>query len=85
MAALRQFIYGYQAESTIGQIRTQVFRKTINLPISWFERPENQPEIITSKLTANCRAVHHFTGRYIAHTIIILASVTLSVIGSIVF
>ena len=62
-----------------------VIVKLLNLPLSWFEREENQYEKVIMKLTSNCKIIHSFFSLELAAFTILLANIIFSLIGALYF
>jgi ABC-type multidrug transport system fused ATPase/permease subunit len=55
----------------------------LRLPMSWFDREENQPDRVTSKITTSCKTVYSFVKLEISCILITFLSLMVAIIGSI--
>jgi ABC-type multidrug transport system fused ATPase/permease subunit len=85
IAGIRELLFSIIADHTIRTLRTRTFFKTLNLPVAWFDKQENQPDTVTNTVTNSCRALHGFADRYIGHALIILTTVVLCIAGTLIF
>ena len=53
-------IFAMIGESIVREIRTQLYEKILNMPVSWFAKEENQSEKITFKINSSSKVLYNF-------------------------
>ncbi|KAF6778713.1 hypothetical protein AHF37_01757 [Paragonimus kellicotti] len=60
------FFFGVVGERLTRRLRDQLFCSIVHQEISWFDRPENQPGVLTSRLATEATAVRNVSGFQLA-------------------
>lgn len=59
----------------VNQMRMEIYRKIIRLPLSWIENKDNHAEQISIKLGADMYTVNHIISRYVSHFCVAISNV----------
>ncbi|KAF8565941.1 hypothetical protein P879_05528 [Paragonimus westermani] len=60
------YFFGVVGERLTRRLRDQLFHSIVHQEIAWFDRPENQPGVLTSRLATEATAVRNVSGFQLA-------------------
>jgi ABC-type multidrug transport system fused ATPase/permease subunit len=76
--ALQYYTFLSVGCNIVNQMREDIYRKVIRLPLEWFENKENHAELISVRLGADIYTINHIISKYLPHLCGALSSVLLA-------
>lgn len=73
------------SQHVVRKLRIDLFAKLVKLPLSWYNREENQHEKVISKVTESCLVVHSFLSLELQLTIIIILNILYAITAALYF
>lgn len=71
---IQSMTLGINGEALTLKIRAELFKKLIKMPIGFYDRPENAPGALTTKLSTDCSIVNSLAGTTIGVSITALST-----------